>query len=107
MVRSFGRTMPLLNPSDGSLIRELAEDDAPAVAAKYARARDARGLGRRDDARGVPEAQRGDVDQRIATLQRPRQRDSLVESAICAPVRVRPQVQELPRRRRCCGRCHS
>jgi acyl-CoA reductase-like NAD-dependent aldehyde dehydrogenase len=29
----------VLNPSDGSLIRELAEDDARAVAAKYTRAR--------------------------------------------------------------------
>jgi len=29
----------ILNPADGSLIRELAEDDAQAVAAKYARAR--------------------------------------------------------------------
>ena len=31
--------MNILNPADGSLIRELAEDDAQAVAAKYARAR--------------------------------------------------------------------
>ena len=31
--------MKILNPSDGSLIRELAQDDARAVAAKYARAR--------------------------------------------------------------------
>jgi len=29
----------ILNPADGSLIRELADDDAQAVAAKYARAR--------------------------------------------------------------------
>jgi len=29
----------ILNPSDGSLVRELAEDDTRAVAAKYARAR--------------------------------------------------------------------
>ena len=31
--------MKILNPADGSLIRELAEDDAQTVAAKYARAR--------------------------------------------------------------------
>ena len=31
--------MRIFNPADGSLIRELAEDDAQAVAAKYARAR--------------------------------------------------------------------
>ncbi len=31
--------MKIFNPADGSLIRELAEDDAQAVAAKYARAR--------------------------------------------------------------------
>jgi acyl-CoA reductase-like NAD-dependent aldehyde dehydrogenase len=31
--------MKILNPADGTLIRELAEDDASAVAAKYARAR--------------------------------------------------------------------
>ena len=31
--------MKILNPADGTLIRELAEDDAQAVAAKYARAR--------------------------------------------------------------------
>ena len=31
--------MKIANPADGSLIRELAEDDAHAVAAKYARAR--------------------------------------------------------------------
>ncbi len=34
--------MNILNPADGTLIRELAEDDAQAVAAKYARARAAR-----------------------------------------------------------------
>ena len=33
--------MKILNPADHSLIRELAEDDSGAVAAKYARARDA------------------------------------------------------------------
>ncbi len=31
--------LKILNPADGSLIRELAEDDAQAVAGKYARAR--------------------------------------------------------------------
>ena len=31
--------MKILNPADGSLLRELAEDDAKSVAAKYARAR--------------------------------------------------------------------
>ncbi|MEO8143238.1 MAG: aldehyde dehydrogenase family protein, partial [Betaproteobacteria bacterium] len=31
--------MKILNPADGSLLRELAEDDANSVAAKYARAR--------------------------------------------------------------------
>ena len=31
--------MKILNPADGSLLRELAEDDAQAIAAKYARAR--------------------------------------------------------------------
>ena len=31
--------MRVINPADGSLIRELADDDAPAIARKYARAR--------------------------------------------------------------------
>mgnify|MGYP001591952568 CR=1 FL=1 len=31
--------MKILNPADGSLLRDLAEDDAQAIAAKYARAR--------------------------------------------------------------------